>query len=781
MHLLAAPVVGLERALQDSLQVPLRAVQVEGCKVRCFLILVKPRRKLGAVPSERRTRPPRTGFPASAYKPHRDNGNSGSARPAWAGTRGPLLLAALVFLVALFWRLGYLARLDASVLARSLVVDSEIYWFWAGFLREHGWWGQNPFYMGPLYPYSLAFLRGVLGDSIPAVLVVQSAFGAAACALLADTARRVTSSAGIGLAIGLWAAFYEMAVFMDGLVLMESQLFVLEALLLWWIALRPPGERRTLTLFAIGVLLGLLAAGRASSLLLVPVALVLFARPRPVLRTLALVAGVVLVIAPIAIRNRAIGGEWIPLTYNGGLNLYVGNSPQANGTFVLVTGTQAVTTGSKPEGVGIDGREYIRVTTGRDLSPAQSSRWWSDRAIEWMREHPGQAVGLTMRRLAMLWNRTEYPQVENLDEFRHVAGPVGLPFVGSFAVLGPLALCGLFLVVARRRGGWTGAFAAGYVVAMTLAILPFFVTDRYRHHLVPAAFVLAAIALGELVAALRRSDRDRVRDRGALGTLAVVALVALGLTNLPVPRLSDAKREWGLAADLGTRALEKNRPAEAIAAFERALALERSGRVPAVTGASDTRALEQASVYTNYALALERVGRSDEARAWLLRARALAPDHAQVLEALAANETRRGNLAAADSLYRTMRGTVKGGDAGSFGQGMIAAQQGRLAEAAAHFREAVRLDPSNGAAWGALVRLELQAGRLAAADSLLDVASRAGWSDDAARLHQALVRAARGDLAGARALRAEVPAATIAADPVLRDIDAMLARLNVTP
>ena len=681
-------------------------------------------------------------------------------------------------MIALLWRLGYQARLDHSLLGRSLVADSDIYWFWAGFLREHGWLGQNPFYMGPLYPYGLTFARTVLGDSIPAVLAVQAVLGAAACALLADTARRV-SGPGLGLVVGLSAAFYEMAVFMDGLVLMESPLFFLEALLLWWVALRPPAERRVATLFALGLLLGLLAAGRASSLLLVPVALLFFARGSrgaPWARAGALVAGVLVVIAPIALRNYALGREWIPLTYNGGLNLYVGNGPQANGTFVLVTGTQAVTTGARPEGVGIDGREYIRLTTGRALTPAQSSRYWGELALDWMRAHPGEALRLALRRLAMMWNKVEYPQVESLDEFREVSGPLGLPGVGSFAFLGPLALFGIYVVVVRRRGGWIGGFALTYAAAMTVAILPFFVTDRYRHHLVPAAFVLAAIGLADLLDAARR------RDVRALAGLALAGFVGLAIVNLPVPRLSDAKREWGLAADLGTRALERNRPAEAIRAFERALAIERSGRLRAVTaGTGDTRALEQASVYNNYALALERAGHDEEARAWFARALALAPDNAQILAALAGNEARRGNLAAADSLYRRMGGSVKGGDAGEFGQGTIAARQGRLAEAAAHFAAATRLDPANHAAWGALVRVELQSGRAAAAESVLDVASKSGWSDDAALLHRALARAARGDAAGARALRARVASSVIAADPVLRDIDAMLSRLLATP
>lgn len=708
--------------------------------------------------------------PARPSAPARPPSRPGPEKPH-TGARY-WLLAGTVFAVALLWRLGYQARLDESILGRSLVSDSEIYWNWATWLGQHGWIGRNPFYMGPLYPYSVAAVRAVLGDSIPAVLAVQAVFGAAACALLADTVRRFAGPV-IGLVIGLWLAFYETAVFLDGLVLMESQLFFLEALLLWLVALRPPESRRTRTLVAVGALLGLLAAGRATAALLLPVAIAFFTWPRPLAgwkRGLALVLGFALVAAPIAARNYALGREWIPFTYNGGLNLYIGNSPQANGTFILVTGTQVVASTEEPEGVGIDGREYLRLTTGRTFTPAASSRHWTDRALAWMREHPGQAVELAVRRLAMMWNRVEYPQVENVDEFRQVAGPLGLPGVGTFAWLGPLALLGAFLVAVRRRGGPAGAFALAYAVTVTIAIAPFFVTDRYRHHLVPAAFVLAGVALAELVALLRG------RSSGVPALLIVLA-AGTGLVHLPVPGISAAKRDWGIASDLGTRYLARGDAARAIEQFERALALERAGRLHAAAGASDTRAVEQASLYNNYALALVRAGRSAEARPWFSRALALAPDNAQIMGGLAELESAAGNLGAADSLYRRMGGAVRGDAAGALGRGRLAARQGRLDQAAQHFREAARLDPSSGEAWGALVRIELQAGRAGAADSVLAVAAGVGWRDDGARLHQALVRAVRGEVAEARRLRAGVNPAVIAADPVLRDVDAMLERL----
>src|SRR5438552_1149993 len=94
----------------------------------------------------------------------------------------PLYLAAL-FVVAFLWRLAYLNRLDHSVLAGSLTLDSGIYWKWADFLRSHGLAGSNPFFLGPLYPYVLAGVRALVGDSMPAVLRVQALWGAAATTL----------------------------------------------------------------------------------------------------------------------------------------------------------------------------------------------------------------------------------------------------------------------------------------------------------------------------------------------------------------------------------------------------------------------------------------------------------------------------------------------------------------------------------------------------------------------------------------------------------------------
>ena len=278
-------------------------------------------------------------------------------------------MLAAVFLLAWIWRLLYLQRLSHTVLAGDLTEDSRTYWTWSKMLIDHGFLGKNPFFFGPLYPYVLAVLRLVFGDSIGAVLQVQAVGGAVAAALLADAARRLTRPA-IGLAAGIVVALHPIAVFFDGLVLMESQLFLLEALLLWWVVRAGTAPMRPAALFATGLLIAVIAEGRATAAaLLLPAALFLLpwrgtpgaapalaraaatvpereraARTAPATKpsaraprfarcALALAAGFALVALPVAARTRVVSGEWIPFTYNFGFNLYAGNNPEANGSF----------------------------------------------------------------------------------------------------------------------------------------------------------------------------------------------------------------------------------------------------------------------------------------------------------------------------------------------------------------------------------------------------------------------------------------------------------------
>lgn len=481
---------------------------------------------------------PQSRRPRREVRPAARPASSRDARPgsvAWWP-----FAAGIVFVLALVWRVSFLHRVSASLLGGSLIEDARSYWSWSGFLRAHGPLGTNAFFLGPLYPYVLAGLRALVGDSVQHVLIVQALWGSLAVVLLADAARRLTSP-WIGLAAGVLAALYEMSVFFDSLVLMESLLFFLESLLLWLVVRAGWPARGLGRLVWLGVLVGAMAEGRATSaLLLVPLALLSWGEQARrwragALACGALLGGFMLVVAPVAFRNRAVSGEWIPFTYSLGYNLYMGNNPEATGSSVPITGTSQaspVDPARADGGVELDGREYVRTVAGLSLGPRASSAYWSRRAREFAGKHPGQVVLLALRKLAMVWNRREYAQIENVDEFRAVAGPVGLPFVGTFAFLGPLGLAGLWF--AWRRTGRVGRFLAGYVLVTILGIVPFFVTDRYRHHLVPALVLLGAVGIQAIVAAAR--GRPAALRAPCAAALLAGLVVDVAARTRPQPR-----------------------------------------------------------------------------------------------------------------------------------------------------------------------------------------------------------------------------------------------------
>jgi len=58
---------------------------------------------------------------------------------------------------------------------------------------------------------------------------------------------------------------------------------------------------------------------------------------KTLLRAAMLVAGLLVALGPVAVRNRVVSGEWILVSSHGGLNFYIGNNADADGTYHVRT------------------------------------------------------------------------------------------------------------------------------------------------------------------------------------------------------------------------------------------------------------------------------------------------------------------------------------------------------------------------------------------------------------------------------------------------------------
>lgn len=665
-----------------------------------------------------------------------------------------------LFVVAAVWRFAYLERLGRTPFAGSLGADSRIYWEWSESILRHGLVPAAPFFLAPLYPYALAGLRAAGAASIPAILAFQAILGSVAVVLVADATGRLAGRPA-ALAVGCIVALFQATTFFDGLVLPESLLFFVESLLVWFVA-RADWSRAGIVRYGVyGLLVGVLAQGRASNALLLalvfPLAWARRTQPARRLEALAAAAATfVLCCLPAALANARASRELIPFTYNLGFNLYVGNNPDADGAYVDITGGSIPVPleGTSPvTGGAFDGRAYVLATEGRRLSPAGSSTYWTAKAARFVRSSPFRALGLAGRKLLLSWNRGHIPQVESMDSFARAAGPLGLPILGSFAFLAILGLSG---AVWAARDGPAGRWLVGYLAVVSLSLVPFFVTDRYRHHLVPALVPLAGIAIAGIA--------QTVGTASLLRSALAVGLAA-GIVFAPVGRVRSARlAEWSFTADHAIRLLDRGAYAEAARAFARA---ESSLSTTPARSYPTSERTNLAAFYFRYAIALEALDRHDEAIARWERAIALNPNDASSLGRLSLAYEQAGRTEDV-ARARGMLGATPGGRGQLLlNDGWSAAGRGELVAAESLLVGALAAAPNLSMAWDGLIRLRIQTGRIGEAARTLDQARGAGLDLVTAEVYECYLAVRRGDAGTARRALARITTQSAPQDPFL--------------
>lgn len=186
--------------------------------------------------------------------------------------------------------------------------------------------GEPTAWRPPAYPLFLAAVYALFGPSYTVVRLLQAAMGAAVVALLTGWGGRVFG-ARAGVLSGLAAAFYPWLIFWSSELLTESLygLLAMSAVLAWW----RMSEDEPVPAW-LGPVAGL--AGGAACLtrpVFLPAlaglaALTLLYRHRRWREVLAGLLCAAAVIAPWTVRNRAVLGEAVLISTNGGYNFYLG-------------------------------------------------------------------------------------------------------------------------------------------------------------------------------------------------------------------------------------------------------------------------------------------------------------------------------------------------------------------------------------------------------------------------------------------------------------------------
>ncbi len=419
-----------------------------------------------------------------------------------------LLTLAGLFFFALAIRLAILFQLHGSDVLAVILGDSKAYHEWAIRISQGDWIGTEVFYQSPLYSYFLALIYKVFGPSLTAVRIIQSILGSLACVALFDAARRFFNPK-TGLFAGIILALFPVAIFFD-LIIQKSALdsFLIALLLLALSRLcrpSPSHPRTVLWSAALGLTAGLFALNRENAL---PIALLL---PGLVILSLALskkstapplqtltrsllnhalpyALAFALVLLPVLLRNKHVGGEFHLTTSQFGPNFYIGNNPSADGTYApLIFGR------GDAQYERIDAVALAEQAANRKLTPGEVSNHWRDKALSFITQNPAAFTKLTLRKTALAFNATELGDTEDLYTWAEYSSLLNILSLLHVGLLVPLAGVGLLLTWPHRK-----RLLPLYVITFLYfaSVIAFYIFARYRYPgiLMLIPFAAAAVA-----------------------------------------------------------------------------------------------------------------------------------------------------------------------------------------------------------------------------------------------------------------------------------------------
>jgi 4-amino-4-deoxy-L-arabinose transferase-like glycosyltransferase len=463
----------------------------------------------------------------------------------------------VILAIALILRLAHWWAVRDEPFFAQLAMDSQEYDRWAQEIAGGSWLGSQVFFQAPLYPYLLAVVYSVVGRSLDAIYLLQIVAAVAGIWALYQAVREMVGER-IGLEAAGLAAFYGPFLFYDVQLLKESLAVTVTCFLLWALAAARARDGMGRWLAA-GVLLGVLALLRENALLLLPFLLPLaWSRKRRMAGLLrsggALVAGLILALAPVAVRNGVVGGDFLPTTFQGGVNFWIGNNPQADGTYQPIVPGKQIPALERQEPVRVAEQEL-----GRPLTPAEVSSYWLGKALHWAAGHPGAFLRLQLRKLGLFWSWYEWPDAVDYYWVQGLS-PVYYLLLIEFGTISLLALGGLWLV-RKQPGPFAPAllFALGWMLSTAV----FFLFARYRLPVVPALLPLAAVALVRLGEAWRERRRGR-----KIGAILVTAAFLLPLVPWYQPRMDLVHYNLGRLAE------ERGDPAAAHEHYKSAFILD---------------------------------------------------------------------------------------------------------------------------------------------------------------------------------------------------------------
>jgi tetratricopeptide (TPR) repeat protein len=595
-----------------------------------------------------------------------------------------------VFAVAVALRIAYLSHLRGLPFFDHPIMDASYHDIWAREIAGGSLSRGEPFFRAPLYSYLLALFYSISGGSYLLPRIIQFALGGLTAVITFSLTRRLIGLTAAAIA-GLMCAAYPVLIYFDGELLTET-LFIF--LTMFGILLIDTARSRQSLLFwlAGGLALGLSLITRPTIALFLPLAVIgsFMVSKRRIVGALLLITGIAIPVVPVAVHNYTVSGEFIPVVWQGGINLYLGNNMAADGWSATSPEIRKDWWGGYKDMIAIPRSEMADEPTFN-----QVSSYWSNRAFDYIRKHPADWLTLMLKKSALFWGSLEFPNNQDYNFMKLNSWTLRDPVV-NFGTMAPLAILGVILLLGIRR---RLVFPYAFLLAYFAATIAFFVCSRYRAPALPVLCIFAGGAVASLVDLWK--TRRIVRLSVCLVALAGFALFVNA--NVTGERLPDLAQSY---TQVGKVYVERGNDTAAAEYFGNALEAN-----PA-----------WGEAYEQLGLLRMKVADKDAAKELLTRATQVQPDMATAYRSLAMLELSTGDPEAARrAIAEALRLAPYLEDSHNI-LGSIQRQEGDLDGAVASFTRELELNPVN---WRALANLGSAYEASGDLDSAVEAYSRA--------------------------------------------------------